>query len=269
MKIDKEKAELYVKETEKGEFWTQKLYKTALEELKLVRKYPIVICSYNNPRSRVAKYFSDIDWPVYIIVRTSQYEEYYRNTAQNIVVLPEEDKLIDSVSKVRKYCLELFKDYTFFMIDDDTYKLSYQVFDNYYENKGKYRSRVVKDADLTRVLAMWQVIHQKLVDRYDIGMSTILNAGLSFLPKMSLKEYIRLYSGNFACPICITSSRLLEKGVNFRENSSHEDIDLAIQCLEKRIAMAEIQFRRKNEKAARNNKEQLGFRLYKVYKHKK
>lgn len=153
-------------------FWTEELYEKAYDLV--TEKYPIVIPSVNRPKPIIIdKIFCDFDekynWPVILILRKSQVEDYKKNlTNPYVQIVSFEDELINDIGKVRAVLLEhMFKNghKRIFMSDDDMYSIGFNT-----KTEAKNGSYVAKkpkyDINSARLFAMWQLASEQAFDKH-------------------------------------------------------------------------------------------------------
>lgn len=271
---NEEYLEMYnqlIKESNNGyDYWTTDLYNKAYEIVK-DRLFPVVVPSYNRPDNLFSKFCNDFmkpgeEYPIYFVVRDSQREAYmnapYIQGREYMRVISFPDEEIDNIGKTRAKIVSYFQNKVdnIIMFDDDVLDGSFTV-PSYKADGVDVKSKLLtlrssqskkaeespffKPTSFGRMLAMWQVMHEIAVEKYNIGLSTCLSAGFAYMPDYCLqKSSIRLYSGCFAAFVALNLKLIKEHDINYRTilGNGHEDIDFQIRCLEDKIPMCEFRW---------------------------
>ena len=151
-------------------FFTFELYENAYNSIEEKDRMKIVIPSYNNFNSSTLHLLetSKLKWPIDVIVRKSQ-EEKYKNLYPIANIIGIEDELINSGTKAKKYIFENYSG-NIFQFDDDLEKISFCY--PGYTDKGKLKTYIQKYTDPIKIIAMWQLIHMKIIENFNFCWST-------------------------------------------------------------------------------------------------
>ena len=221
-----------------GKFWTQEFYNNAYYKVK--HKYPIVVPSYNNPNNHITKNFinkftEDYNWPVYMIIRKSQEEEYLKyNDKKYLIAIPDEE--IDNIVKVRNKILDLF-DEQIFVFDDDIRSFTYSIAATYANDSSKYRSKSLRVSEVKPlyIIAMWQLMHEIALE-HNISISTLVNTGFGFnIRHTDVDKSLDIYSGLCSQVVCLNVPLLKQHNIRYRDTGGHEDFDIQFLCLEQQL----------------------------------
>lgn len=234
-------------------WWTIGLYNKAYNIVK-DRKFPIVIPSYNRPNPAILKTFlnesnmdDDFNYPIFVFVRDSQkemYEKAINNKFVTIISFP--DNIINDAGKVRRMITKWLysKGYNCaFSFDDDLVGINFT--QKAYTGKGDLKAGAVRDTNIAKVLAMWQLAMEKAVDKYGVLISGLMPQFISWKPEYCFKEQsILLYRGIPSQAVCINVKGLVDNDLNYRSNEEcgHEDIDLNIRILDKKLPICVFPF---------------------------
>lgn len=232
--------------------WTELMHDNAYDIVK-DRKWPVLIPSYNNPNPSVVKGMlanmdEDHNYPIIIFVRDSQKEAYESaNTHPYVTVVSMQDDLICSAGLARRGSLKWLHDNGYhhaFSFDDDALGLG--MTKKGYTGKGDMKSQAIKDTNISKVLASWQLAMESLEDKYN---NVILTAPypIGFSWKESYcwsSESALLYRGNLNQLVCLNVNNLVDNNITYFDNkeSGHEDIDLILQGLSKDMLVATFPF---------------------------
>lgn len=237
------------------DFWTNRLYREAYEKVK-DRKFPIVIPSYNRPENLFLQWVNDTftedeTWPIYIVVRASQKEQYEQSKyvvgKDYIHITAFEDSRIDDIGKVRKTIVEHFSktEKCVFMFDDDITNFGYTVpFKR--EKTGTNISFSYKPESPARVFAMWQYAMEKASEiRNDLIISCAMIAGFNWIDQFCDEdEGLRFMSGPQTLAVCINLDTFKKFDINYRtmKGNGHDDIDMLIRALQAGATTAEFRW---------------------------
>lgn len=232
--------------------WTELMHDYAYEVVKN-RKWPVLIPSYANPSPVVVnKVLCGMDenynYPIIIFVRNSQRAEYEAaNTNPYVTIVSEEDSLICDAGLARKQSLIWLYSNGYshaFSMDDDAIGLG--MTKRGYTGKGDPKSEAIKDTNIAKVLAAWQLSMESLEARYsNVALTAPYPIGFSWKNEYSWSsESALLYRGNLNQVVCLNVNNLVENSIMYESNklSGHEDIDLNLQCLQKGLMLATFPF---------------------------
>lgn len=237
---------------EDGKWWTEVFHDEAYDVVK-DRKFPVLIPSYNNPNPPAVRGFlscmdEEYNYPIIIFVRDSQKKAYEdANNHPYVTVVSMRDELIDSAGKARKWSLKWLYDHGYshaFSFDDDA--LGIGMTKRGVTGKGEPKSEAIKNTNIAKVLACWQMSMEALEARYSNVMLTgIYPIGFSWKSEYcQCDQSALLYRGNLNQVVCLNVKNILESGITYRDNKDcgHEDIDLILQGLEKDMMVATFPF---------------------------
>lgn len=243
--IDNKYYEVDKEHLTESDFWTNRLYNKAYDEVK-DRKFPIIIPTYNRPDNKfiqwaTSTFAKDETWPIYLVVRKSQVEQYkaskYVDGYDYINVVGFEDSEIDDIGKVRKKIVEHFSKTCkcVFMFDDDitgfTYTVPYKR-----EKSGSNISFSLRDVKSpARIFAMWQLAMETAINkRNDLIISNAMMAGFNWIPEFCDEEAsLRFMSGPQTLAVCINLDTFKKYSLNYRTliGNGHDDVDLLIRSI--------------------------------------
>lgn len=241
-----------LKDAEGNEIWWTEVFHDKAYDIVKDRKFPILIPSYNNPNPPAVQGFlskmdEEYNYPIFLFVRDSQKEAYEAaNKHPYVTVVSAPDDMIDSAGKARRWSLKWLyqQGYEYaFSFDDDACDLMFT--NRGFTGKGDPKSKVVGDANISKILAMWQISMETADKRFGIGISGVYPCGFGWKEEYcQLDGSILLYRGNINQVVCLNVKKLIENGITYDCNriAGHEDIDLIIKCLEKNIPVCTFPF---------------------------
>lgn len=227
-------------------WWTVELCNSAYEKVR-DRKYPIIIPSYNRPNPPAIKGFlngsdmsSNINYPIFVFVRDSQKEEYEASIGGHpyLKIISFPDKAIDNAGAVRRMSLKWLYQNGYegaFSFDDDLLSIQYTT-KGFKKSDGWMKSEAVEGANISDVLAMWQLAMEHAIRNYDVMISGIMPMFISWKPEYCTEEQsMLLYRGLPSQAVCINVKGLVENELIYMDNKlcGHEDLDLVIRCIDK------------------------------------
>ena len=211
--------------------WTISFAKTINEQIKPSDRYPIFVPSYNryNDNAIFISIMRDYStWPVFVIVRKSQYDNYVKSyNCSHITIIPIDDNKITDAGMAHAACINVSESDNLFVIDDDIIPHINAEAINIESNKIKSMPVYgVQNFDL--IFAFWQCIHEHLINKYtNCCCTTIEDKSFNF----DVKSIYDLSYGphKFMCGVCFNKQRL--NNLNYRSCSvyGHDDIDLMFQ----------------------------------------
>lgn len=235
-----------------NKWWTKVLHDKAYDIVK-DRKFPILIPSYNNPNPPAVKGFlanmdEEFNYPIIIFVRESQYDEYVEaNKHPYVTVVGFKDDLIIGAGNARRWSLKWLYDHGYhhaFSFDDDA--LGIGMTEKGYTGKGDLKSQAIKDTNISKVLAAWQLSMEELEKRYNnLVLTGVYPIGFSWKPEYCWSDQSALlYRGNLNQVVCLNVKNLIENGITYKDNKEcgHEDIQLILESLEKDMLVATFPF---------------------------
>lgn len=237
------------------EWWTHHFYESAYEIMENKKKWPVLIPSYNRPNTvTVRTIFNemtpDCNYPVHLIVRASQVPEYekYLEGIYGVDIISFPDEQINNLGAVRRTIVNWLNENGFeagFMFDDDITELTYTF--KGYTGKGELKAKYLhrKGADIPRVLAMWQICMEYGIKNFDLVASSISPMFSSWKYDYTDQEQsMMMYRGVPSQVMCINAKKFKEEGLVYPDTKecAHEDIDMAIKIVEKRLKLAMFPF---------------------------
>lgn len=232
-------------------WWTEAMMDKCYDLVK-DRKFPILIPSYNNPNPPAVRGFlsgmnEEFNYPIFIFVRESQEKSYKEeNKHPYVTIVPYKDSLIDSAGKARLWSLKWLYKMGYenaFSFDDDALGIGLTKYG--VTGKGDPKSEAIKNANISKVLAVWQYSMEIANEKFGVGISGIYPCGYGWKAEYCwMDESILLYRGNINQLVCLNVERLIDNGIRYFDNKEcgHEDIDLIFQCLEKNIPVCTFPF---------------------------
>lgn len=225
------------------DWWTTKFYNNAYDIVKN-RKYPIIIPSYNRPGipSVMKGFLSHMDeqynYPIYIFVRMSQYDDYINQVGKMnyVTIVGIDDEHMIGAGAARKMSLKWMYDHGYdsaFSFDDDLLGITYTV--SGLTGNGDPKSKCIKNPNVSKVLAMWQLSMEKAVKEKNVLISGVMPMGFSWKSEYCQSDHSMLwYRGLPSQAVCLNIKGLVEAGLNYKENKEcgHEDLDLVIRIIE-------------------------------------
>lgn len=224
-------------------WWTQELYNKAYDVVK-DRKIPIIIPSYNRPNipSVMEGFLSDMDeyynYPIYVFVRMSQYEDYINQVGRMnyVTIVGIDDEHMIGAGAARRMSLQWMYDHgynTVFSFDDDLIKITYTV--PSVTGKGDPKSEYVRDVNISRILAMWQLSMEKAIRDKNVMIGGVMPMVFSWKDGYCSSDNSMLwYRGMPVQAVCLNVKGLIESGLQYGENEEcgHEDVDLIIRIID-------------------------------------
>jgi dCMP deaminase len=208
------------------------------------RRIPFTIISYNNPSIPTLSRFHaetmtpELNWPILVFVRDSQKEIYEDATKQykycRIISFP--DEVINNAGAVRRTALKWMYSQGYplaFQLDDDVNLLTYGTLGR--KADGWPKSFDVKNTNMCKVLAMWQIAMERAAKLDDVMLSGGMPIAFSWK-----KEYCKSatsYSvgrGSLTQVVCQNVKGLFEAGLFYKNNAEVglDDIDMTARILE-------------------------------------
>jgi hypothetical protein len=238
-----------------GKWWTDLMYENCYEIVSNNNnnnnKYPLFIPSYNRPdpvtvKTLFSKMNDDSNYPVYVIVRESQREEYSKNIGNvpyvNIMSFP--DNEINNLGAVRRKVVDI----TYygghkgcFMFDDDIVGFGYTSKD--YTAHGDPKAKESLNKDIPRILAMWQVAMAEAIDKYNVMSSGIMPVFASWKPEYTdCTKSLLIHRGIPSQCMCINVVGFKDNDITYGETKdvAHEDIDMAIRITDKKLTSSDL-----------------------------
>ena len=240
--------------TETGEkkWWTEIYLDTAYDTVK-DRKFPILIPSYNNPNPPAVRGFlsnmnEEFNYPIILFVRESQYESYVEaNQHPYVTVVSCPDECILGAGNARRMSLKWLYSHGYshaFSFDDDA--LGIGMTKKGFTGKGEPKSQAIKNANISKVLACWQLSMERLEEKCDkVVLTGVYPVGFSWKSTYCWSdESALLYRGNLNQVVCLNVNNLIENGIIYKDNKDcgHEDIQLILEALEKEMMVATFPF---------------------------
>lgn len=224
-------------------WWTQEFYNKAYEVVK-DRKFPIIIPSYNRPNipSVMKGFLSHMDeyynYPIYVFVRMSQYEDYVNQVGRMnyVTIVGIDDENMIGAGAARRMSLQWMYDHGYnsaFSFDDDLVKITYTA--PALTEKGDPKSKYVKDVNISKVLAMWQLSMEKAIKDKNVMISGVMPLAFSWKEEYCFSDHSMLwYRGLPSQAVCLNVKGLIESGLQYKENKvcGHEDLDLVIRIID-------------------------------------
>lgn len=236
--------------------WTMDFYSIAYENL-VNEKIPVVIPSYS--RWNKASFLDDIrnyrkeSWPIYVVVRESQKDLYEKNYGDisEVTILAFEDEQINDIGKTRQKILDYFGDYkSIFMLDDDI-RIILKSRALYVDEEGIEHDKCMPHkissdySDPARLLAMWQLIHEHLTNKYEDELwCTFLRCLIWTIGSDCVGDRSYTLGGPAGGAQCVNLDILKKKNLNYVSNSFefHEDMGLMIRAMKCALYVASINF---------------------------
>ena len=230
-----------------GNYWTYDFYEFAPKFID--DKIPIVVPSYNDYKKNLfieqVRNNEANDWPIYIVVRKSQYNDYveYTKDIESISIVEFEDNLIDDIGKTRREIVNYFSDrYNYiFMLDGDVFPVLKVM--SHYENRSRLSFDKSKNK-LENLFSMWQLAHYNIVSKFDKCWCTYLYINDMVFNPCYGEELSYTVGGLPACCTCIDLFKIKESGINYKsiKDTGHDDIDLAIRLMDYGLFPISIKF---------------------------
>ena len=227
-------------------YWTYDFYEQAIKHIST--KIPIVIPSYNRYENN---YFLDYvrenmsaeePWPIYVVVRKSQKKLYEANYGDipEITFVAFKDEEIDNIGKTRNRFIKYFtsKFDSIFVLDDDL-KLEFKTMSSRVEDGKRYYRFTVdkKKNNVAKIMAMWQLSHEFIMQQYDGCWSTYLYMrAFAFDPKYGDRQSYNA-GGKAICAVCLDLKKLKKYKLNYLSSTEtgHEDIDIIIRAMQYKL----------------------------------
>lgn len=226
------------------DYWILDFYDKAITMID--KKIPIFIPSYHRGHPGEAKFFNALPkmsepWPIYVIVRKTE-EAIYKETYKDynfVTIVGMEDNRIDDCGKAKRGCVDTANSLNYddiFLFDDD---IKVKLFSMAYDttntsNRKMFYAREYDD--LTKLLAMWQLIHLNFKNKYNKYLFSALAQDSYNFAKEYGEDNSYAVSGNaFNGALCIDLSKCKYLNLNFRSNKQYgsEDLDMVLRALEK------------------------------------
>lgn len=231
-------------ESDNDKVWWTKQFASKAYDLVKDNKYPIIIPSYNRPNAPalVSGFLSKMDdnknFPIYVFVRSSQYDDYVKglssNRYVNIVGIP--DELMIGAGAARRQSLKWLYNQGYkaaFSFDDDLLGIGYT--EKGFTGSGDLKSKAVPNTNVCDTLAMWQISMSKAIEEHNVMISGLMPMGFSWKMEYCWPEQSMLYyRGLPSQAVCLNVAGLVENGLIYGDNKDvgHEDIDLTIRIVD-------------------------------------
>jgi len=180
----------------------------------------------------------DLNWPIFIFVRTSQ-KEIYENSTKDykyVKIIDFPDALISNAGAVRRASQKWLYSQGYSIAlqgDDDCTLLTYSR--KATKGDGSPKAGYVENTNICKVLAMWQLAMERAIERDNVYLSCSMPVGFSWKPDycMSYDSYL-LSRGSFTNIICWNLKGLVEDRIFYRDNPlvGLDDIDMEIRVIE-------------------------------------
>lgn len=221
-------------------WWTEDLYEKAYDKV-ADRKFPVAIISYNRPvQDTVTKLFNDFNevynYPIYVFVRKSQFDDYEKNRTSNYVkIVAFDDDLINNAGAVRRVSMNWLREQGFkfaFYADDDLTKMG--ITTRRLNREGKWASKELKDANSAKVLAMWQIAMEYASEHHDVVYSGVSVRSQNWHKDNILKSYSLKLGGQSSQLVCIDLEKTGQSNVHYKNNADcgWDDVDYIVQVIE-------------------------------------
>lgn len=241
--------------TQEGLWWTEDMYFDAYDHIKAngAQKFPVFIPSIGTPHAHfghvLAKTFTqELNWPIFILTRESQAEEYRRAISYSpyVTVISQPDDLIANAGASRKYIQDyaINEGYDFiFMFDDDLFEFNVLIkgvsaHDNLYSKVSDCRNQA-------RILAVWQVATQYLNQKYAVNGTFPNYHPISWPYEYStLEKGMSTFSDYCSQAVCTNVRETARSGIYYHENYEvgHEDCDYYARGLDRGLIFAQLKF---------------------------